>query len=102
MENKLKKGRYVRINGNVTIYSPYKKQDGKWIGGSTWAIKNPLIRLGKCKHKPKKVIWIKERDLLTKPTGKRIYFTGRVICSDCGYIIKLGKEIKKGVNDAKM
>ena len=90
----LEKGKYVRIKGKVTIYSPYQKQEGRWIGGSSWTVKNPLIRIGKCDHKPKKVFWVCERDLFNKKTGKRFYFKKgkeQIICSDCGYIIKLGE-----------
>ncbi len=93
----LKKGEYIRIKGKVTMYAPYKKVDGRWIGGSSWTEKNPLIRIGECKHKLKKVYWIKNTDLFgkyIKGEKKRIYFKKgkeRVICSDCGNIIKLGE-----------
>ncbi len=88
MENKLKKGEYVRIKGWVTMYSPYKKVNGVWSGGSSSTQKNPLIMLGRCKHKPKKVGWFKQIF-----GEKRVYCKGREICSNCGYIIKFGKEI---------
>lgn len=89
-EVKLKEGEYVRIMGKVTVYSPYKKKGKQWIGGSSWTIKNPLIRLGKCKHKPMK----QERGKNMFGDG-RYYFKGRTICSDCGRILKFGKDMNK-------
>ncbi len=92
---KIEKWKYVRIKGFVTMYAPSKnkKVGGRWIGGSSWTEKNPLIRIGKCKHKPiKKEIFYSE-DLFTHKK-KRCYFKGRTICSDCGYLIKIGKEIE--------
>lgn len=85
----LKEGEYIRIRGRVTMYSPYKKKNGTWIGGSSWTDKNPLIMLGKCKHKPIK----QERGKEMFGDG-RYYFKGRVICSNCGRILKFGKNIK--------
>ena len=99
MGTKIEKGKYVRIKGNVTIYSPYKKRDGIFIGGSTWTVKNPLIRLGKCKHNPKKVKF--RRACLS---NKKIYYEKgkeEIRCSDCGYIIKLGKEIADNTENGK-
>lgn len=97
-EIKLKKGEYVRIKGFVTMYAPSgnKKKDGQWIGGSSWTTKNPLIRIGRCKHKPLRVLWTKNTDIFGKykeGEKKRTYWKNRIVCSDCGYIIKLGKEL---------
>lgn len=90
---RLIKGEYIRVKGFVTMYAPSdnKKKGGQWIGGSSWTEKNPLIRVGKCKHKPikKEIFYLK--DLFTHKK-KRYYFKGRTICSDCGYLIKIGKE----------
>ena len=98
----LEKGRYVRIKGIVDIYSPsgHKSDGGVWRGGSSWSVKNPLIRIGRCKHKPKKLSWIKNTDIFgeyKKGKKKRIYFRkGKemVICSDCGYTLKFGEQLK--------
>ena len=89
---KLEKGKYVRIKGFVTMYAPSgnKKVCGQWIGGSSWIEKNPLIRIGRCKHKPKKVDWFKHT------LGHRVICKGRIECEKCGAIIKFGKkEFKK-------
>lgn len=97
-EIKLKEGGYIRVRGNVTIYSPHKKSSRGWIGGSSWTLKNPLIRLGKCKHKPRNITWIKDQF-----SNKRIYTKGRVECEKCGYIIKFGKqEFLEVKNDKKI
>lgn len=85
----LKEGEYIRIKGKVTMYSPYKKVNGVWSGGSSSTMKNPLIRLGKCKHKPKRINFFKTI------FGNRIKCKGRIHCSDCGYIIKLEKDFAK-------
>lgn len=86
----IKKGKFIRFKGNVTIYSPHKKIDGIWNGGSSWTVKNPLIRIGKCNHTPKKMKFC--REFLT---GEKTYFKkGRemIQCSDCGDILKLGEK----------
>ncbi len=80
----LKEGEYVRIKGKVEIYCPYKKVSGVWRGGSSWTAKNPLILLGKCKHKPVKRNWF------INFSGNKISCKGEVVCSDCGHIIKDG------------
>lgn len=85
----LKEGEYVRVMGKVTIYSPYKKVNGRWVGGSSWTVKNPLIRLGKCKHKPVEKNWF------TNISREKISCKGQIECSDCGQIIKLGKQFMK-------
>ncbi len=101
---RLEKGKYIRIKGFVTMYVPSnnKKKKGQWVGGSSWTEKNPLIRIGKCKHKPRKVMWTKNTDIFgkyRKGEKKRIYWDGRIICSDCGYLIKIGKQ--KEVRNSK-
>ncbi|KKN57995.1 hypothetical protein LCGC14_0556530 [marine sediment metagenome] len=97
---KLEKGKYIRIKGFVTMYAPSgnKKVCGKWIGGSSWTEKNPLIRIGKCNHKPRKVIWSKNTDIFGRykeGEKKRICWDGRFICRECGYLIKIGKQKEK-------
>lgn len=85
----LLEGSYVRIKGNVMIYSPGKKRDGVFKGGSEWLVKNPLIRWGKCKHKPKRLKFI------SNILNEKIYFKKgkeEVICSNCGQILKLGEK----------
>lgn len=80
----LKKGEYVRIKGNVEIYAPNKKVNGIWRGGSSWTVKNPLIRLGKCIHKPVKKNWFKNF------SGEKVSCKGQIVCSDCGMVLKFG------------
>ncbi len=92
-EVKLKEGEYVRIKGIVNVHAPYKKINGIWEGGSSWSIKNPLIMLGKCKHKPKKLRF--RRKLLTE---EKVYYKKgeeSIVCSNCGYTIKFGKELEE-------
>jgi len=99
---KLEKGKYIRIRGFVTMYAPSKNKKvcGDWIGGTFWTEKNPLIRIGRCKHKPikKEIYYLK--DLVTHKK-KRYYSKGRTICSDCGYLIKIGKQKNEKTRDRK-
>ena len=88
----LKQGEYVRVLGRVTIYSPSGKTNTGWYGGSCWTVKNPLIRLGKCKHKPRKITFVKNFLSFNKDDKKRVYVKRRIVCSECGYIIKFEQE----------
>lgn len=85
------KGKFIRIKGIVTIYSVNKHNGEQWYGGSQWTVKNPLIRFGRCKHKPiKKEIWYH-----VNFDGKRTkhYFKGRMICLDCGDVLRVGRKV---------
>lgn len=88
----LKEGEYIRIKGIVTMYSPHSKINGAWSGGSEWTSKNPLIMLGRCKHKP-----IKQEGGKNMFGDGRYYFKGRTICSNCGTTLKFGKDMKQKV-----
>ena len=88
---KLKEGEWVRVLGKVEVSSPYKKKNGVWIGGSSWNVKNPLILIGKCKHKNK----VKQTYWTSVFSNKRNYCKGRIVCVDCGH------EIKEGIDSPK-